>query len=298
MKKAEYFSPVVTIFDQNGNVDFNGNKAVYEHLIKGGVDGIVVMGSSGEFFAMSMEQKKQLIDVAVPTIGHRVKCLVGTGCMTIEDTIELSNYAIKAGADGVMIVGPYYLTLGEKNIEWYYDQILPRIEGNVFIYNYPGGTGYDMTPEVTVNLLRKHKNIVGYKDTVEKFGHTRAILNATREEFPNFIVMSGFDECLVFTMLSGGDGCIGALTNVCPEICAAWVKAINNKDVEAVEKYQRIINKLMGLYSVTEPFLPAIKRAMMLRGLDICDHCIEVAPITEKQAQQVEAILKSVGLYQ
>ena len=68
MKKAEYFSPVVTIFDQDGNVDASGNKLVYEHLIKGGVDGIVVMGSSGEFFAMSMEQRKQLIDVAVSCI--------------------------------------------------------------------------------------------------------------------------------------------------------------------------------------------------------------------------------------
>ena len=296
MKKAEYFSPVVTIFDQDGNVDASGNELVYEHLIKGGVDGIVVMGSSGEFFAMSMEQRKQLIDIAVPCINHRVKCLVGTGCMTPKETVELSNYALQAGADGVMIIGPYYFTLGAQNIEWYYDQILPQIQGNVFLYNYPGGSGYDLTPEITLRLLRKHKNLVGYKDTVDNFGHTRALINATKDEFPDFIVMSGFDESLIHTMLSGGNGCIGGLSNIAPEICSAWVKAINAGNISEIEKYQKIINSLMNFYTINEPFLPAVKTAMALRGLDISTHCLEFNPITAEQVQQVEKILKDNGL--
>ena len=74
MKKAEYLTPVITAFDKNGNIDENANKAVYDYLIDRGVDGIVVMGSTGEFFAMTMEQKKLLIDVAVSHINKRVKC--------------------------------------------------------------------------------------------------------------------------------------------------------------------------------------------------------------------------------
>ena len=91
MKKAEYLTPVVTIFDRVGNIDQKGNEMVYDFLIKGGVDGIVVMGSTGEFFAMSMEQKKRLIDIAVPYIKGKVKCMIGTGCMSVRDTVELSN---------------------------------------------------------------------------------------------------------------------------------------------------------------------------------------------------------------
>ena len=106
MKKAEYLTPVVTIFDRVGNIDQKGNEMVYDFLIKGGVDGIVVMGSTGEFFAMSMEQKKRLIDIAVPYIKGKVKCMIGTGCMSVRDTVELSNYACDAGADAVMIVCP------------------------------------------------------------------------------------------------------------------------------------------------------------------------------------------------
>ncbi len=296
MKEAKYFSPVVTIFDQDGNIDADGNKIVYEHIIKGGIDGIVIMGSSGEFFAMSMEQRKRLIDTAVSCINHRVKCLVGTGCMTPAKTIELSNYALQAGADAVMIIGPYYFALGEKNIEWYYDQILPQIQGNVFIYNYPGGSGYDMTPEITLRLLRKHKNLIGYKDTVDNFGHTRALINTIKSEFPDFIVMSGFDDSLMYTMLSGGNGCIGGLSNIAPEVCSAWVRAINEGNLADIEKYQKMVNSLMRFYTISEPFLPAIKMAMAMRGLNISTHCLEFNPLTEEQVKQIEQILVDVKL--
>lgn len=157
MKKAEYLTPVITAFDKNGNIDENANKAVYDYLIDRGVDGIVVMGSTGEFFAMTMEQKKLLIDVAVSHINKRVKCYIGTGCMSAKETIELSNYALNRGADAVMIIGPYYFSMGERQIEAYYDQIAPQINGPIFIYNYPGGSGYDMTPAVTLSLLKNIK---------------------------------------------------------------------------------------------------------------------------------------------
>ena len=213
MKKAEYLTPVVTIFDRVGNIDQKGNEMVYDFLIKGGVDGIVVMGSTGEFFAMSMEQKKRLIDIAVPYIKGKVKCMIGTGCMSVRDTVELSNYACDAGADAVMIVCPYYFPLSAEDIEAYYDTVLPQIRGKVFIYNYPGATGDDVTPEITLNLLRKHKNLVGYKDTIELFSHTRKLIEVTKEEFPDFIVYSGYDENLVHIMLSGGNG-IGGLSQL------------------------------------------------------------------------------------
>lgn len=296
MKKAEYLTPVITAFDNNGNLDEKGNKEVYEFLIKNGVDGIVVMGSTGEFFAMSMEQKKKIIDIAVSTIDHRVKCFIGTGCMSAAETIELSNYALKAGADAVMIIGPYYFKLNEHQIEAYYDQVVPNVQGPVYIYNYPGGSGYDMTPEVTVKLLRKYSNIVGYKDTIDKFSHTREILEATIREFPEFNVYSGFDENMVHTMISGGKGCIGGLSNIAPRLCADWVNAINNKNLDEIEQIQLQINSLMEFYTLEEPFIPAMKKAMISLGLDISDKCIEFAPITKEQEKQVEEILTNKGL--
>ena len=116
MKKAMFLTPVVTAFNKEGKLDAQANRNVWEHLIKGGIDGIVIMGSTGEFFSMSMEAKKELIDLATDYINKRVKLYIGTSCMTIEETVELSNYALEKGADAVMIIGPYYFSLSPESI--------------------------------------------------------------------------------------------------------------------------------------------------------------------------------------
>lgn len=111
----------------NGNIDVQGNKAVYDFLIEGGVDGIVLMGSTGEFFSMTDSQKRQLIDIATEYCKGRTKLLVGTSCMRADETIELANYALSKGAEAVMVIGPYYFSLADENIEAYYDEIAEKL---------------------------------------------------------------------------------------------------------------------------------------------------------------------------
>ncbi len=229
MKKAMFLTPVVTAFNKEGKLDAQANRNVWEHLIKGGIDGIVIMGSTGEFFSMSMEAKKELIDLATDYINKRVKLYIGTSCMTIEETVELSNYALEKGADAVMIIGPYYFSLSPESIEYYFDEVAKQVKGDIYLYNFPDRNGYDLTAEITLNLLRKNKNIVGFKDTVSEMGHTRRLLATVRDEFPEFVVLSGYDENLAHVMLSDGNGCIGGLSNLYPEVFAKWVKAINEK---------------------------------------------------------------------
>ena len=208
MKKAMFLTPVVTAFNKEGKLDAQANRNVWEHLIKGGIDGIVIMGSTGEFFSMSMEAKKELIDLATDYINKRVKLYIGTSCMTIEETVELSNYALEKGADAVMIIGPYYFSLSPESIEYYFDEVAKQIKGDIYLYNFPDRNGYDLTAEITLNLLRKNKNIVGFKDTISEMGHTRRLLATVRDEFPDFVVLSGYDENLAHVMLSDGNGCI------------------------------------------------------------------------------------------
>ena len=116
MKKANFLTPVVTAFDANGNLDVQANKNVWDHLIKGGVDGLVIMGSTGEFFSMTTEQKKELIKLVVEYVNKRTKVYIGTSCMTVEDTVELSNFALETGADAVMIISPYYFALSNESV--------------------------------------------------------------------------------------------------------------------------------------------------------------------------------------
>ena len=297
MKKANFLTPVVTAFDANGNLDVQANKNVWDHLIKGGVDGLVIMGSTGEFFSMTTEQKKELIKLVVEHVNKRTKVYIGTSCMTVEDTVELSNFAIEAGADAVMIISPYYFALSDESVEFFYDKVAEAVKGDIYLYNFPDRTGHDLTPEITLNLLRKHKHIVGFKDTVSEMGHTRKLMTTVLKEFPDFIVLSGFDENFVHNILCGGSGCIGGLSNLCPELFADWVKSINAKNMDEVARIQKIVDKLMDLYPIGTPFIPIMKKAMILHGVEMKDYCTKpFLPVTEEQTEQIKAVMKEAGL--
>lgn len=297
MKKANFLTPVVTAFDANGNLDVQANKNIWDHLIKGGVDGLVIMGSTGEFFSMTTEQKKELIKLVVEYVNKRIKVYIGTSCMTVEDTVELSNFALETGADAVMIISPYYFALSDESVEFFYDKVAEAVKGDIYLYNFPDRTGHDLTPEVTLNLLRKHKNIVGFKDTVSEMGHTRKLMTTVLKEFPDFVVLSGFDENFVHNILCGGSGCIGGLSNLCPELFADWVKAVNAKNMDEVARIQKIVDKMMDLYSIGTPFIPIMKKAMMIHGIEMQDYCTKpFLQATEEQTEQIKAVMKEVGL--
>ena len=118
-----------------------------------------------------------------------------------------------------------------------------------------------------MQLARLHSNIVGMKDTVSGMDHTRELIKQVKSRAPSFAIYSGFDDNFAHNVLSGGDGCIGALSNVVPEICAAWARAFRENDLEGIAEGQRCIDRLMDLYAVRSPFLPVIKEAVRLRGL-------------------------------
>ena len=294
--KAQYLTPVVTIFKQNGSVDVEGNEKVYDFLIKGGVDGLVIMGSTGEFFAMTLAQQKQVIDTAAE-YKDRTRVLIGVSRMVISEVVELADYAYAKGLKEVMVVSPYYFRFTEEALEAYYDQIASAVKGDIILYNFPDRTAHDLTPELVLRLARKHKNIIGIKDTVTQMGHTSAILRTVLPEFPNFQVYSGFDDNLVHNVMSGGCGCIGGLSNLMPEKCAAWTRAINDGDVAKMAEGQRFVNDAMALYDIGMPFIPTVKRAMRIAGLDISEAC--TAPMVLLNAAQdktLRALMEKLGI--
>ena len=125
-------------------------------------------------------------------------------------------------------------------------------------------------------------------------GHTRKLMTTVLKEFPDFIVLSGFDENFVHNILCGGSGCIGGLSNLCPELFADWVKAIN---MDEVARIQKIVDKLMALYPIGTPFIPIMKKAMMIRGVEMQDYCTKpFLQATEKQTEQIKTVMKEAGL--
>jgi 4-hydroxy-tetrahydrodipicolinate synthase len=295
--RAKFITPAVTAFDKDGRLDREANRNVYEYLIANGMDGIAVLGSTGEFFAMKPAMRKELARLAVETVNKRTKVIVGTCSMCMEETLELTRHACDTGADAVILISPYYFKLSDESIELYYDTVASGTPIDIVLYNFPDRTGYDLKPSITLNLLRKHRNIVGYKDTVSGMSHTRALIETVRGEFPAFEVYSGFEENFAYNVLSGGFGCIGGLSNFAAELFSGWAKAVNAKDFDRVTEIQQTVNALSALYEVATPFVPVVKKAMMLKGLKLDDYCS--APLmraNEEQTKQIREILTKLDM--
>lgn len=264
---AAYLTPAITLFNEDGTLDLVSQERLFNNLIDQGVDGILVEGSSSEFFAMPMDQRREMAKFAIEKVNHRVKLIIGTSHMVADEIVSFSNYCLDAGADAVMILPPYYFHFDASALLQYYDRLAQQIHGDIYIYNFPDNTGYTIPAETVLALAKIHPNIVGMKDTVSGMDHTRELIKVVKSHIPQFEIYSGFDDNFAHNVLAGGDGCIGALSNVVPEICAAWVKAFRENDLAGIAQGQQIIDRLMDLYTVRSPFLPVIKEACRLRGI-------------------------------
>lgn len=295
MKRAKIIVPVVTVLDKNEKLDFEGNKKVVEHLIGGGVDGILAMGSTGEFVSFTKEEKKAFIDFYIETVAGRIPVFVGTGTMELAETVELSNYAIQKGAAGVYVIVPYYFTIDDEMIYDYYDRLAAQVQGDVYIYNYPARTVNVVNAEVTARLLERHDNIKGYKDSSGDIRHTRSIILATKDKFPEFDVFSGFDADFIDNVLIGGAGCIGALSNIRPDVWSAFVKAYNSGDMSGIIENNEKIVKLMKIYDVKKNFISIVKAALNINGLGINEYCkYPLALATDAEKKTTIEILDSI----
>ncbi len=294
---AKWITPAVTAMDKQGRIDMEANKRIYDFLIEKGMDGILLLGSIGEFFAIPMEDKKRLIREALSYIDHRVTVYVGTCEMNLEACIGLTNYALEQGADGAMVISPYYFNLPDNAILHFYDTLAEKACGPLLLYNFPERTGYDLRPELVGQLVSRHENIVGIKDTVGTMGHTRALIQKVKKKHPQFLVYSGFDEFFGHNVLSGGDGCIAGLSNFAPEIAAGYAECARGDDLAGMQEYQQKIDKLMAIYDVAPQFIPVIKKAMHLRGLQLQPFCAPpMLTASEEETQKIQSVLAESNL--
>lgn len=290
-QKINYITPAVTPFLPNGEIDFSSLERLYDYLIDGGVNGILVLGSIGEFFGLTVEQKKSLIAFAAKHIHKRVELIVGTTSMVFDEITEISDYALNCGADAVMIIPPYYFHFTAESIYDYYDKLAEAIKGNLYLYNFPDRTGYEIPSEVVGALAKKHKNIIGIKDTISGVDHTREIIKTVKAFRNDFLVYSGFDDNFAHNVLCGGNGCIAGLSNLYPKLTSSWVRAARAYDFRLLQTIQQKIDRLMDIYAVGKPFVPYIKEAMVEKG--IIDHATATIPMPKASKEQRE-ILKTI----
>lgn len=290
-------TPVITVFNEERKLDFKGNEAVINSLVDSGVSGLLMLGSIGEFFALTMEEKKEFIRFVIKTVNKKVPVLIGTGGTVVDEVIKLTNFAAKEGANAAVVVSPYYFKLNNESMYNYFAEVAANTELPIILYNFPDRTAVNIDPQIVLRLAREFKNIVGIKDTVDNISHTRQLISVVKSELKDFAIFSGFDEYFVPNLLAGGNGLIGGLSNIAPERFVKLFKAYKDRDFEAFETLQRDVNSLMEIYAVSDFFIPAIKTAKMLVGCDIKPICKSPATgLNDTQVEQIKEILKKVDL--
>lgn len=295
--EASYITPAITLLKEDGTLDQENQRALYENLIRCGIDGILVQGSLGEFFAMPMFQRMQLAKFAIDTIAHRTTCIIGVTSMVADEIPSFANYCLDFGADAVIVLPPYYFSFDDETLFRYYHWLLEKIQGPVYLYNFPARTGCSISAETILRLMELHPNLKGIKDTITGMDHTRELIKEVKSKYPGFRVYSGFDGNAAHNVLSGGDGVIGGLSNIVPEICASWMKAIREGDIAGIAAGQKKIDRLMDIYSVSSVFIPAIKEGVRLRGIVNSNTCtFPMIPPTEAESASIAAILTSEGI--
>ena len=271
------FCPSITITDDEGKIDFDLWGKHLDHLADAGVNGVLLFGSIGEFYSVSLADKEAALEFAVKRVGERMKVFAGVGDTTYANVIEFTKFAEKAGADAVLAVSPYYFGPSPLTAENYFGGIAEATKLPVILYNFPARTGTDLTPELVASLAAKHSNICGIKDTVDTISHTRKVIRAARAVNPDFTVFSGFDEYYLVNRVSGGNGVLCGLTNVEPETFVKMHAAYEEGDFATAVACAERISKLMAVYDVCDLFVSAIKAAVKVKGLPISTKIFEPA---------------------
>jgi 2-dehydro-3-deoxy-D-pentonate aldolase len=284
--------PVPTILFKDGKLDEKGMGNLIDFLIDENVSGLFFLGSGGEFAQMPSELRKEVAEFTTRYVNGRVPVLIGTGTPSTNETISLSLHAKSIGADGVVVVNPYYYKLTEESLFHHYAEIAENVDLPILLYNYPELTKQDLSAELVLKLAKKYSNIVGIKDTVLAVGHTRELIQVVKSEIPSFAVFCGYDEHLLNTLALGGDGSIPLTATFAPEVSVGIYEAFNQGNYgEAIEQHRKLAD-LLPLYKLDSPFMNVVKEAIRLRGIEIStDVLAPVRSISPEKKELVKSIL-------
>lgn len=292
MKKSFQGSIVamVTPF-RDGKVDVAKIRELVEFHVKNGTHAIVPCGTTGESPTLSHEEHKKVVEVTIQAAAGRVPVIAGTGSNSTAEAIELTAHAKKAGADGVLMVCPYYNKPTQKGLVAHYRAIAEAVDIPIILYNIPGRTGINMLPE-TVVTLAELPNIVGIKEASGSLEQMTEVIHLCGERIT---VVSGDDTLTLPLMSVGGKGVISVIANILPKESAEMTNAALNGDWKrAKELHMRMFPLCKAMFYETNPI--PVKTAMQLLGRLNGELRLPLAPMSEANRDRLGKALRDYGL--
>ena len=281
---------LITPMHEDGSVNFEALKEIIEEQIEKGTDAIISVGTTGEAATLSVEEHVEVIAYTTKVVNHRIPLIAGTGSNCTESAVELSRQAEEVGADGLLLVTPYYNKATQKGLYQHFKTIAESVSIPSILYNVPGRTGMSIEAKTMAALYHDIKNIIGVKDAGGDMGKTLELMSLVDE---NFSLYSGEDGLILPILSAGGVGVISVLSNVAPkethEICAKWFAG----DLDGARKEQlRALPLIHALFSEVNPI--PVKAAMNLQGKNAGPLRL---PLTEIEKEHLEILKKEMIRY-
>jgi len=254
---------LVTPFTTDGELDLPAFRRLIDDQILGGVEGLVVLGTTGENPTITHAERRALVDTALDEAAGRVPVIIGTGTNDTAQSITFSKEAAEAGADGLLVVGPYYNKPGNDGFVAHVQAIAESTDCPIILYNVPGRTGYDFPAETTLQLAADVPSVVGVKEASGNLAQITDIL-AGRPE--GFAVYSGDDEMAFPVAMLGGDGVISVISNATPRPFSTMIRqALAGAVAEARAGHLELLDAMRACFYATNP--TPVKAVLHKRGL-------------------------------
>ena len=276
---------IVTPMKENGDVNFEKLGEILEEQIQEGTDSIVICGTTGESSTLTHEEHLETIKYTIDKVNKRIPVIAGTGSNCTETAIYLSTEAEKYGADGVLLVTPYYNKATQKGLIEHYTKIANSIKIPVILYNVPSRTGINIQPKTVAYLVEHVENIVGIKEASGDIAQVAEMLD----------IYSGNDNQIVPLLSLGGKGVISVLSNVAPRFTHDMVAKYLNGDIkESCDMQLDAMPLINALFSEVNPI--PVKAAMNLMGMEVGPLRSPLTEMEEANKEKLKEEMVKFGL--
>lgn len=284
------YTALVTPF-RDGEVDYAALAKLIERQVEGGVDGLVPCGSTGESATLSHEEHERVIDFTIEKANKRVKVIAGAGSNSTRETIRLTRFAAEHGADGALLIAPYYNKPTQEGLFAHYAAVADACDIPQLVYNIPGRCAVNILPETLARLARI-ENIVGVK---ESSGSLEQISRVVELCGPEFSVISGDDVLTLPIMAVGGCGAISVLSNIAPKRIAELVRsAAAGKFTKARQVHYELASVMRALFLEGNP--SGIKAAMALTGACSDETRLPLVKLTDPSREILKKALEAASI--
>lgn len=282
---------IITPFKKDGGIDENAIRDLIHFFIEEKVDGIVPCGTTGESATLTHEEHKKVVRITVEAAKGKVPVLAGTGSNSTAETIELTRAAKQAGADGALLISPYYNKPTQEGIYQHYKKVAEETSFPLILYNVPGRTALNILPD-TVARLSRIREIAGIKEASADLHQISKIIELCRDDF---VVLSGDDFTVLPTLSIGGKGVISVVANAAPGKMSEMVRAFFNRDLDRARSLHYELLRLMeAMFFETNPI--PVKTALHLMGKCEEEFRLPLCRMGEVNRNKLTAVIKEYGL--